>query len=114
MAFGPPKKIEVKYDAADIQNMISLLKAAPFPDKASLDAEPWKLGIEYGYLKELVSRFETSWSWSSLEKQIAQYDNYLVHYENGADSLDLHYIYVRSSRSDAIPLFLLHGWPGVY
>lgn len=113
MLFGAPSKINVKYDAADVQNMIALLKAAPFPDKAPLDAEPWKLGIDYGYLKELVSRFETSWSWSALEKRIAQYDNYLVHYENGGDSLDLHYMYVRSARSDAIPLILLHGWPGM-
>lgn len=113
MTFGPARKVEVKYGAADVQNMISLLKATPFPDKAPLDAEPWKLGIDHAYLKDLVSRFETSWTWSSLEKRTAQYDNYLVHYENGGDSLELHYVYVESNRSDAIPLILLHGWPGM-
>lgn len=94
--------------------MLDLLKAAPFPDKAPIDTEPWKLGIDYNYLKNLKTHFETKWSWVSLEKRIAHYNNYIVHYENCGDSLDLHYVYARSVRSDAIPLLLLHGWPGMY
>ena len=27
---------------------------------------------------------------------------------------DLHFIHARSERTDAIPLILLHGWPGEY
>ena len=113
MPFGSPKKIKINYDRADIQNLLDLLKAAPFPDKAPLDAKPWKLGIDHEYLRSLKSRFESEWDWNALEKQINSHDNYLVHYKNGEDSLDLHYVYARSARSDAIPLILLHGWPGM-
>ena len=113
MTFGSPNSIRVKYDAAAVQNMLNLLKVAPFPDRAPIDAsEPWKLGMDYDYLKRLKDMFLTEWSWDSLEKRIATFDNYLVHYEHEGDSLGLHYIHVKSSRADAIPLILLHGWPG--
>ena len=58
--------------------------------------------------------FLIEWSWDSLEKKIESFDNYLVHYEREGDALDLHYIHVKSPRSDATPLILLHGWPGTY
>ncbi|EJD06708.1 alpha/beta-hydrolase [Fomitiporia mediterranea MF3/22] len=115
MAFGTPKLIDVKYDAETVQDMLSLLKAAPFPERAPIDADtPWKLGIEYDYLKKLRETFLTQWSWKSLERRTAKFDNYLVHYENEGDVLDLHFVHAKSSRPDAIPLILLHGWPGTF
>ena len=113
MSFGVPQYIQVTFSPAEIENMLNLSKAAPFPDKSPIDCStPWKLGVDHQYLKNLKTKFETEWSWETLEKKIAKYDNYLIHYENGADVLDLHYVHVKSSRSDAIPLMLLHGWPG--
>lgn len=113
MAFSTPKRIEVKYDQVAVQNMLALLKASPFPTKAPIDADtPWKLGMDYEYLKKLKSIFENEWTWESLEQKISKFDNYLVHYEHEGDSLDLHYLHVKSPRNDAIPLILLHGWPG--
>ena len=94
--------------------MIALSKAAPFPNRAPIDSgTPWKLGVDYEYLKSLKAKFETEWKWETLEKKISKFDNYMVHYENDGDVLDLHYVHVKSSRSDAIPLMLLHGWPGM-
>ena len=114
MIFGVPKKIEVKYDDETVQKMLSLLQAAHLPDQPPVDSEtPWKLGMDLGYLKMLRDKFLTEWSWSSLEKRIAKYDNYLVHYEHEGDSLDLHFVHAKSQRSDAVPLMLLHGWPGM-
>ncbi|KAH8111358.1 alpha/beta-hydrolase [Phellopilus nigrolimitatus] len=103
MAFGIPKSVEVKYEPAVVQNMLTLLKAAPFPDKAPIDTTT-----------PLKTHLETEWDYIALEKKIARFDNYLVHYEHGGDSLDLHYVHVKSPRSDAIPIILLHGWPGTF
>ena len=38
------------------------------------------------------------------------WDNFKVE----IDGVDLHYVYQRSSRTDAIPLLLVHGWPGSF
>ena len=33
---------------------------------------------------------------------------------NGEDNLDIHFIGIFSERQDAIPILLLHGWPGSF
>ncbi|KAL5505042.1 hypothetical protein ACEPAH_7705 [Sanghuangporus vaninii] len=115
MAFGVPRRIEVNYDEQTVQNMLTLLKVAPLPDKAPVDAaEPWKLGMQIDYLKKLKTMFLTEWKWDSLRKKIANFDNFLVHYEHDEDAFDLHYLHVKSQRSDAVPLILCHGWPGTF
>ena len=113
MTFGSPRCIDVKYDAEAVRAMLRLLEASPMPEKTSIDAhEPWKLGMEIDYLKKLREMFLTEWSWDVLEKKITKFDNYVVHYERDGYSMDLHYVHVRSKRTDAIPLILCHGWPG--
>ncbi|KAI5122858.1 hypothetical protein M0805_003151 [Coniferiporia weirii] len=115
MSFGIPRRTEIKYSQSAVENLLTLLRASPFPDQAPIDAAvPWKLGIDHAYLKSLKTSFETEWDWGVLERKIARFDNYLVHYEHEGDALDLHYVHVKSARSDAIPLILLHGWPGTF
>ena len=71
--------------------MINMLKAAPFPSQAPLDAEkPWSLGIDFDYLKMLKTTMETKWKWEDIEAKIGKYDNFLVDYksEDGVDEMD--------------------------
>ncbi|KAL5532422.1 hypothetical protein ACEPAF_5992 [Sanghuangporus sanghuang] len=115
MMLSAPKRIDTAFSDAAVKGMLALLKASPFPEKAPIDSsQPWKLGIDYDYLKKLKNIFETEWSWESLQKRIAKFDHYLVHCERDGDGFDLHYIHAKSPRSDAIPLILLHGWPGTF
>lgn len=95
--------------------MLNMLKAAPFPSQAPLDADkPWSLGIDFEYLKMLKGTMETRWKWEDIEAKIGKYENYLVHYksEDGVDESELHFVHAKSRRQDAIPLILMHGWPG--
>ena len=92
-----------------------MLKASSFPNQAPLDADnPWNLGIDFEYLKKLKGVMEEEWKWEALEAKIAKYENYLIDYqsEDGVDKLELHFVHAKSKRQDAIPLVLLHGWPG--
>lgn len=38
--------------------------------------------------------------------------NSLPNYRTELDGLGIHFIHVRSSNADALPLLLTHGWPG--
>jgi pimeloyl-ACP methyl ester carboxylesterase len=33
---------------------------------------------------------------------------------SASDTVQLHFVHVRSERADAVPLLLLHGWPGSF
>ncbi|KAI0341409.1 alpha/beta-hydrolase [Trametopsis cervina] len=116
MSFANLRKIPVHYDEAAVQNMISMLKAAPFPAEAPVEAStPWSLGIDYDYLKSLKHEFETTWSWTELEQEINKFDNFLVDVTTvDNDKFELHFVHKKSERRDAVPLLLLHGWPSSF
>ncbi|KAI0683712.1 alpha/beta-hydrolase [Cytidiella melzeri] len=114
MSFSNLQKITIHYDETAVQSMVSMIKFAPFPSQAPIDArEPWSLGVDYEYLRALKNKFETDWQWERVEGGINKFDSYSVDYTSPkGDQLELHFIHQRSERADAIPLMLLHGWPG--
>ncbi len=114
MSFTNLRKVSIHYDDAVVQSMVSMVKTAPFPSQAPIDpAAPRSLGIDYDYLKKLKQEFENEWQWAKLEKKVNAFDHFLVDYNSAnGDELRFHFVHQRSERADAIPLFLLHGWPG--
>lgn len=90
--------------------MRNLLKACPLPEQPPVQASrAWELGMDLDFLKALRNKFINEWSWSTLENKLNEFDNYTVELEE----LNLHFIHAKSIRPDAVPLLLLHGWPGV-
>ncbi len=93
--------------------MIALLKSSKLPDKPPIPTnEKWSLGIDLDYLASLKEAFESTWSWKEVERRMRLEDNYTVEMREGSDELTIHFIHCKSSRENAIPLLLLHGWPG--
>lgn len=110
-----PTKIEVSFSDDTVRRMLELLRLSVLPDKPPIPtSQEWKLGIALSYLANLKTTFENEWSWGKLAAQLNRYDNYSVPVGEGNDAFNLHFIHAKSARSDAIPLLLLHGWPGEF
>ena len=119
--------------------MLSLVSSAPLPPRppfpTSDDPTPssspfaprspkeWELSVEYDYLLKLRDKWLHEWSWDSLSERLTKMDHFLVDYADPIDEnetgdgneryeLTLHFVHQRSTREDAIPLLILHGWPG--
>ncbi|KAI0343010.1 alpha/beta-hydrolase [Trametopsis cervina] len=116
MSFSNLRKIPIHYDNSQVEAMLTLLKLAPFPERAPIDAAtPWSLGIDYDYLKTLKQKFSTEWTWERLERELNKFDHYLVNYVSPkGDELEVHFVHQKSERADAVPLLALHGWPGTF
>ena len=115
MPFSKPQAFKCHYEASVVQEMKKLMKSAFLPPQAPVESKnPWDLGMDFQYLKALKASFEDEWSWEELSERINKYPNFLVHFEDEKDALDLHFVHAKSSRADAIPLLLLHGWPGKF
>ncbi|KAI0761436.1 alpha/beta-hydrolase [Irpex lacteus] len=116
MSFSNLRNISIHYEDDTVQSMISLIKTAPFPSQAPIDpASPWSLGIDYNYLLDLKHKFVNEWEWTRLEKEVNRFSHFLVDYATPeGDELQFHFLHQRSERADAIPLLLLHGWPGTF
>ncbi|KIJ41226.1 hypothetical protein M422DRAFT_255731 [Sphaerobolus stellatus SS14] len=118
---GTPTRLEIKFDK-DITNSLKLLlKLSELPTSPPIHhSNPWDLGIELSWLKKLKERLESDdWRVQELEGRINKYPNYFVRMkassnEDERELVDVHFLHVRSSRLDAIPLVMQHGWPGTF
>lgn len=82
------------------------LKRARFPDQ--IPDTDWSYGTDGAYLSELIDYWRTEFDWRAQEQILNELDQFTT----VIDGVDLHFIHQRSSNPDAVPLLLIHGWPG--
>lgn len=68
----------------------------------------WEYGTDIHYLQELLQYWQEEFNWREQESELNQFDQFITNIED----IDLHFIHQRSSHDTAIPLLLVHGWPG--
>jgi len=73
-----------------------------------LPGSQWRLGVSQPYLRDLCDYWRTSFDWRAQEAQLNAFDQHLIE----IDGQPIHVVHSRSQRSDALPLLLIHGWPG--
>jgi len=65
-------------------------------------------GVRLAKLQELVGYWGTDYDWRKAEARL----NALPQFMTEIDGLDIHFVHVRSSHANALPLIMTHGWPG--
>lgn len=68
----------------------------------------WEYGTDSRYLSELLDYWQNDYDWRQQESLLNQFDQF----KTEIDGLEMHFIHQRSSDPDAIPLMIVHGWPG--
>jgi pimeloyl-ACP methyl ester carboxylesterase len=68
----------------------------------------WERGVPPGYLKELAGYWADGFDWRAQEAALNQQPQYTT----VIGGQQIHFVHVRSPRQDAMPLLLIHGWPG--
>ena len=94
-------------DVADeaIEDLRARLAAARWIGDAIRDEPGY--GATLGFVQGLCAHWLHGFDWRAVEARINALPNWLT----DIDGLALHFIHRRSSRADAIPLLLIHGWP---
>jgi epoxide hydrolase len=101
-----PFKIDVpQQDLDDLRTRLAMTRWQP-----QLPGTGWERGVPLDYLKDLAEHWRTGYDWRTWEAKL----NELPHYTTEIDGQHLHFVHVRSSNPDALPLMLLHGWPGTF
>jgi pimeloyl-ACP methyl ester carboxylesterase len=65
-------------------------------------------GVQLAKLQELVHYWGTDYNWRKVEARL----NALPQFMTKIDGVDIYFIHVRSHSPNAMPLLVLHGWPG--
>ncbi len=97
---------EINFSDVEIQNIKT--KVASFPWHEMPKDGGWSFGTNIDYMKNLADYWTKEYDWKSQEARLNQFPNY----KTKVDDLDIHFIIKKSSSPKAIPLILIHGWPG--
>ena len=119
-----PTKIDVTFKSSDIDDIRELSRRGKLPSQPPIplpDSDRWGAGIDLSYLQDLRQILEERLTADELNNKIgsSRFDHYTIRLgetdgtSSDAEAFSLHFIHAKSERKDAIPLLLLHGWPGV-
>jgi pimeloyl-ACP methyl ester carboxylesterase len=82
------------------------IAATRWPDKETVTDQ--SQGVQLAELQELVRYWGGGYDWRNVEARL----NGLPQFMTRIDSVDIHFIHVRSRHPSALPLIVTHGWPG--
>ncbi len=99
-----PYKIHVEQAVLDDLN--ARLAKTRWPDE--IDAAGWDYGVPLAYHRELVEYWRTKYDWRKHEARLNSFPGFVTK----IDGIDLHFLHVRSKHAGALPLVIVHGWPG--
>ncbi|MBZ6379569.1 hypothetical protein B5C34_07100 [Pacificimonas flava] len=99
--FTIPEQAE---EAAWIRRRVEDFRFFEEPDEAG-----WRYGANRAYLERLRDHWLTGYDWPAAVADLNRLPHIRVPVD---DDLTLHAVHLRSSRTDARPLLISHGWPG--
>lgn len=97
---------------ADLDDLRARLTAARLPEAETVDPTAigrrrWDQGVPLGDLVDVVDHWRTAYDWRSFEERL----NRSGQLRTTIDGLGIHFLHRPSTRADATPLLLTHGWP---
>lgn len=111
VAVAEPFKIDVPDEVlADLKSRLSTSRIVPNEVGAG-QFDPngsWSYGTDRSTLIEFVQYWLEVYDWRKEEAKL----NAVSHFKMKVNDLRIHFVHERSSQADAIPLLLVHGWPG--
>lgn len=115
MTVHPNEVRTFKAHAADteLEDLRARLFAARFPEAETVQpfaaaSHRWEQGVPLDDLVDLVNYWRTDYNWRTFEERL----NTIGQYCTTINGLNIHFLHRRSSRADAVPLIMTHGWPG--
>ena len=106
----------VEFPEADVEDLRARIAATRFPEREPVEdrivhplgntAPPQ--GVELATMEALVRYWGTEYDLRRIEVRL----NALPQFLTEIDDLDIHFIHVKSPHENALPVILIHGWPG--
>lgn len=99
---------EVAVPKADLDDLCLRLARTRWAD--DLGNADWRYGVELNWLKEMVAYWRDDYDWRSTEAMINHHPNFKVMIKG----VPLHFVRVRGTGVNPLPLLLIHGWPWTF
>jgi epoxide hydrolase len=100
------KPFQIRVDDAVLRDLQERLARTRVPD--AIDGAGWDYGVDPKYMKELVAYWRQKYDWRAQERLLNRFDQFVT----TIDGLPIHFLHQRSREKNALPLVIVHGWPG--
>jgi pimeloyl-ACP methyl ester carboxylesterase len=90
----------------ELDDLRRRVAATRWPSKELADDR--SQGVQLATMQELARYWTTDYDWRKAEAKL----NALPQFTTEIDGVEIHFIHVRSSHENALPLIMTHGWPG--
>jgi pimeloyl-ACP methyl ester carboxylesterase len=100
------RPFRVEIPQADLDELDNRLRRTMWPDELRGVGDAY--GVPHARVRELAEYWLQEFDWRRLESRL----NALPQFKTEIDGEDIHFLHVKSSRADATPMMLTHGWPG--
>jgi pimeloyl-ACP methyl ester carboxylesterase len=100
------RPFEVAFPDGDLLELRRRIDATRWPERETVTDD--SQGVPLALIHDLARYWSTSYDWRPCEAGL----NALPQFVTEIDGLDIHFIHVRSTHEDALPLIVTHGWPG--
>jgi pimeloyl-ACP methyl ester carboxylesterase len=100
------KPFRIDVPQADLDDLAARLARIRWPDEVT--GAGTDHGMPLAIVKRLAQRWRTGYDWRAHEARL----NEIPQFTTTIDGQNIHFLHVRSAEPDAMPLLLLHGWPG--
>ena len=101
----------------DHSRLRELLKLSPVgPTTWENQDQDGRYGVSHQWLVSTKNYWLNKFDWGAQEARINSLPNYKIRIKDdaGMEDVDLHFVGMFSQKDDAIPIVLLHGWPGSF
>ncbi|MGW7052242.1 epoxide hydrolase family protein [Streptomyces sp. NPDC054887] len=102
-----PFRIDISQ--ADLDDLRSRLRQARWGAGVP-GVDGWERGVPVAYLKELAAYWADGFDWREAEARLNRFPQYVTE----IDGQNIHFAHVRSADPQALPLLLVHDWPGSF
>lgn len=103
---GEIRPFELNVAEDELVRLADRLDQTRWPEAETVD--DWSQGTPLAALRELVAYWRIEYDWRRCEARLNSIGQFITE----IDGLDIHFLHRRSSRQDALPLIITHGWPG--
>lgn len=100
------ERFRIHVDESELDDLRRRLAHARLPQP--VEGARWEYGISIDYLRELIDHWRDRYDWRREEARL----NDLPHFRTTIDGETVHFVHARSRHEGAVPLLLMHGWPG--
>lgn len=100
------REFHIAIDDADVEELRFRLARTRWTDQ--VPGAGSRYGDDVADVQEMARYWAQDFDWRAVERRLNSFPQFVTE----IDGTNVHFLHVRSTKADALPLLLIHGWPG--